>query len=239
MQKKIRKVVEMKKIIILAGLLMLVVMVMLPSINAGSCKYGTMYAWYSRDGENWSNATAYDAGKLGEPFYVKVKLTAKIDLNVIGFEIYETADTKEGSSFELVEGPIVLEGPEPIDNPYYPGCDCFFCPCDFQNMDENESITVMWKLRVKHDNDWIGGTAPVEVYGQYNIDDDTSKSIYFHAVNIAILEETWEGYSDDAGNNVDGTGGGNNSGNGSPGFELVVVLLAVSVIFYYRRKTKS
>jgi len=239
MQKNIGKVVEMKKIIILAGLLMLVAILMLPSIDAGSCRYGTMYAWYSKDGENWSNATAYDTGKLGEPFYVKVELTAKTDLMGIYFRIDETADAKEGSSFEMLEGPIVLEGPQPTESPNYPCDDCFFCYCSFMDIKENETVTLKFKLCVKEDNDWIGGTAPVEVFTLFSIDDDVDCDIYFHAVNIAILEETWDGLSNNDSSNLNGSNGSSDFNNGTPGFELVVVLLALSVVLYYRRKTKS
>jgi len=226
MQKNIRKVVEMKKIIIIAGLLMLVAILMLPSISAGSCRYGTMYAWYSKDGENWSNATAYDSGKLGEPFYVKVELTAKTDLMGMYFII-------------LIEGPIIIEGPQSTPSPYYPCDDCFFCYCSFMDINENETVTLKFKLRVKEDNDWIGGTAPVEVFTLFSIDDDVDCDIYFHAVNIEILEETWNGLSNTDGSNIDGSNGTGDSNNGTPGFELVVVLLALSVVLYFRRKTKS
>jgi len=180
------------------------------------CAYGTFDAWYSKDGIEWQNTTVDHAElKRGEPFYIKATITTKIDLPYSSIEIWEVGeDNPKESSFEMMEG-----------------MKCFFDSVPLYNMPKGNASTYVWKMRVKSDTDWAGGTTPLSIRAQFNKNDDEDDDISFTAVNVYILDELWEGYTgDDNGNDGSGT-------SDTPGFELVIVLAAVSLLVLKRRKS--
>ena len=188
-------------------------------VDAGECKYGTLYAWYSIDGVSWENATVnYAPLKRGEPFYIKATVTAKTDLMAIAIELWETGiGSAEDSSMELLDGP-----------------DCFFHFKPFYNISKGNTSTYIWKLRVRPDTNWVGGNAPLNIQASYNINDNKNKNIYFTIVNINIIDGLWEnesGYSSD--NDV------KCNCNRTPGFELTIYLIAAIAIFYFVQRTRN
>ena len=186
------------------------------------CDYGTFDAWYSKDGVKWQNTTVDRAElKRGEPFYIKATISTKIDSARTALIISETGeDNAEDSSFEVIDGP----------------CDIY----EILNLEiiseKNTSLDYTWKIRVKPDTHWAGGTAPLNIFVQFDkkVNDEWySDDISFTTVNVYILDELWEGYTEDNGNSS-----GNNDTNGTPGFELFFALIAIAVFLTWKRKNE-
>ncbi len=180
------------------------------------CDYGTFDAWYSKDGIEWQNTTVDNAKlKCGEPFYVRATISAKINLQYASIEIWEVGENSpEESSFEMLEG---IGG--------------FFDSVPFYNLLKGNVSTYVWKMRVKSDAKWAGGTAPLNIRAQFNKNDDEDDEISFSVINAYILDELWEGYTEDNGNSS-----GNNDTNGTPGFELLFAMVAIAVFLTWKRK---
>jgi len=184
------------------------------------CDYGTFDAWYSKDGIEWQNTTVDHADlKLGEPFYIKATISTKIDSVWASILISETGEySSEESSFEVIDGPCDI----------YKAFDLGEIP------KKNTSFTYVWKIRVKPDADWVGGNAPLNIDAQFDkkVNDEWySDDISFTAVNVYILDELWDGYTED---NSDSSG--NNDTNDTPGFELLFALIAIAVFLTWKRK---
>jgi len=184
------------------------------------CDYGTFDAWYSEDGIEWQNTTVDHAEiKRGEPFYIKATINTKIDSARTALIISETGeDSAEDSSFEVIDGP----------------CDIY----EILNLgiisEKNTSFTYNWKIRVKPDTDWAGGNAPLNIRVQFDkkVNDEWySDDIAFTAVNVYILNEVWEGYTEDTDTSND-----NNDTNDAPGFELLFGLITIAVFLTWKRK---
>lgn len=184
------------------------------------CAYGTFDAWYSKDNVEWQNTTVDHAElKRGEPFYIKVTFITKTEPVWGAIELSETGESSaKGSSFEVVDGPRDM-----------------YETFDLGEISEkNTSFTYTWKLRVKPDTDWAGGNAPLNIFAQFDkkVNGEWhTEDISFTAVNVYILDELWEGYT---GDNNDNDGSGTSD---APGFELVIVLAAVSILVLKRRKS--
>ena len=183
------------------------------------CAYGTFDAWYSKDGIEWQNTTVdYADLKRGEPFYIEATVSTKIESIWVAMELSETGESSsKGSSFEAIDGP----------------CDMYETFDLGEIYEKNTSFTYTWKLRVKPDTDWAGGNAPLNIFAQFdkNVNGEWhTEDISFTAVNVYILDELWEGYTGDDDTNGDG------ETSNAPGFELVIILAAVSLLVLKRRK---
>jgi sarcinarray family protein len=184
------------------------------------CDYGTFDAWYSKDGVEWQNTTVDHAElKCGEPFYIRATVSTKIDSAWISIDLWEVGiDSKKKSSFELLDGP----------------CDLYKTLDLSKILEKNTSFTYTWKFRVKPDTDRVGGNAPLNIQAQFDkkVNDEWySDDISFTAVNIYILDELWEGYTEDNDNSS-----GNNDTNDTPGFGLLFTLIAIAVFLTWKRK---
>jgi sarcinarray family protein len=186
---------------------------------AGECEYGTMFTWYSTDGETWERATVDDAYlKLAEPFYIKTNITTKLDNIWVGVKLWETGEKNAtGSSFEVLEGPVEIY--EILNMGTIP--------------DKNSEFEYTWKMRIKPYSDWAGGNAPLNIRAQFNINDYEDCEVYFTIANVHIINELWEGYTEEETDNNETNGGGS-----TPGFEIIIVLLALIIIMFFRRKHK-
>ena len=183
------------------------------------CEYGMFDAWYSKDGVKWQNTTVdHEELKRGEFFYIKATISTKIEPVWVAIELSETGEDSSGdSSFEILDGVCNLYEMK-----------------DFGKISGNTSLTHTWKIRVKLDTNWAGGNAPLnigvffdkKVNGEWYSDD-----ISFTAVNVYILDEVWEGYTEDNGNSSD-----NNDTNDAPGFELLFALITIAVFLTWKRK---
>ncbi|RLF50446.1 MAG: hypothetical protein DRN24_06510 [Thermoplasmata archaeon] len=189
-------------------------------ITAGECKYGTMYAWYSKDNVHWEKATVHNIRlKRGEPFYIKVNVTTKKDNIWACLKLWETGEKNaENSSFEVLEGP----------------CNIY----EILNMHtipkKNTEYTYMWMMRVKADAYWAGGNAPLNVRVQFNENDDISDDIYFTIANIYIIDKLWENYTiDDKTINTPV-----NNSNTTPDFETIILLISlllITILLLYKK----
>ena len=186
------------------------------------CDYGTFDAWYSEDGIEWQNTTVDHAElKRGEPFYIKATISTKTEPVWVAIELSETGeDSSEDSSFEVLDGL----------------CDLYEMK-DFGKISGNTSFTHTWKMRVKPDTNWAGGNAPLNigVFFDKKVNDEWySDDISFTAVNVYILDEMWDGYTDNNGNSNDSS----NGTNGTPGFEFLVILIASVLVLVWKRKDR-
>ena len=187
------------------------------------CDYGMFDAWYSKDGVGWQNTTVdYAELKRGEPFYIKATVSTKIDSAWVSIRLWETGvGSAEKSSFEVIDGPSNT----------YQAFDLSEIP------EKNTSFTYTWKIRVKPDTDWVGGNAPLNIRAQFDkkVNGEWhSDDISFTAVNVYILDELWEGYTDNNGN----SNNSDNGTNGAPGFELIVVITALALFLMWKRKNE-
>ena len=179
-------------------------------VDAGECKYGSMYAWFRRANDEWQNATAHPYLKQGEEFEVKVVITAKTDLSVIFFKLREFGTPV----FEVIDGPTVVG-------------EILECGRSVKNGD---NFTYIWRVRVKPDTEWFNAYDPLEVFAQFNKNDHDDCTVSFDVLTAYVLDEYWEGYN--ATDDIDAK----SERNSTPGFEFLVFLITVCVIVFFRRK---
>jgi len=214
------------------GLLLVTMVFSVPSICAGENEYGSYEAWVKFEGGDWQDVPVEDISlDIYEPFSVKAILTTKIECYV-SLSLIGTGVTKK---YEVVEGPSEFE-----ETLSYSG----------EKKPADWSETYEWKVRPNEE--WAGGTSSCRMFVQFTKEIDVEgseivdydvKSDYVNLVHSYISNTIWEGYTEDTDSN-DGSDNGNSNNseggsNGIPGFELVVALLALSVVLYFRRKTKS
>jgi len=212
--------VPIKKITVLSFLiafLLIVIPVFSLTVTAGECKYGTMYAWYSKDSIHWKKATVHNARlKRGEPFYIKVNVTTKLDNIWACLKLWETGEKNaENSSFEVIKGPCSL----------YEILNMHTIP------KKNTTCTYTWMIRVKADTYWAGGNAPLNVRVQFNENNYISDDIYFTIANIYIVDELWENYTD----NIKNKNLVMNNEN-TPGFEFIIFLTTMLMVTILHKK---
>lgn len=187
--------------------------VFLPVTTAGGCDYGSLYAWFRKDGNEWQNATVHPTLKLGEEFEIKVTATAKKDLAGMSLQIDEFGTPV----FEVVDGPSVVG--EWID---------------WINLKTNDTFTYIWKIRVRTNTTWVEGYAPLEVFSQFDKEYDQNCKVSFDVITAYILDELWDGYTEDNGNSNDS----GNGTNGTPGFEFLAILIASVLVLVWKRKDR-
>jgi len=179
-----------------------------PTITAGECDYGSMYAWYSKDGITWENATAHPTLKLGEEFQVKSTSTAKRDLLVMSIELHEFGTPV----FEVINGPSVIE-------------EWIY----LNDLKTNDSFTHTWKLRVRPNTTWTNAYAPLEVFSQFNIDSEYDCTIGFDVIAAYIEDELWEGYTGDSDITPENE-------NETPGFELLIIMCSILLVLLLKKR---
>jgi len=215
---------------------LLVFMMITPKVSAGECEYGTMKAWFSKDGINWENATVHNAtSKLGESFFIKAVIRSKIDLVSIDVKIWETGENNvDDSTYELLEGPS-----------------CFFTYYDIYPVSKNDSFTYIWKFRVKPDTEWVDGNAPLNIYTQFDKTDQDNDGISFTIVNMYIQNILWNNYTESLNDTIN-TGYDNNTGsditpannpgkplqntNKTPDFKITGIVMALVLIMLFFKR---
>jgi len=162
-------------------------MIFFPIVNAGECEYGTIKAWFSKDQQTWENATVDNAtAKIGEPFFIKTTVKAKIDLPSIDIKLWETGENNsEDSTFELLEG-----------------LNCFFTYYDIYPVSKNDSFTYIWMFRVKPDTSWVNGNAPLNIYVQFDKNSSYNRGVEFTVANIYVENIFWENYTGTSNNKI-------------------------------------
>jgi len=181
------------------------------SVTAGECNYGSMYTWYSKDDITWENATAHPTLKLGEEFEVKTIISAKVDLASISLKLHEFGTPV----FE------VIDDSENIDE-----------WIDWFDLETNDSYTYTWKLRVRPNTTWTNAYAPLEIFSQFDKDDDHNCIVSFDVIAAYIEDELWEGYTGDS----DTTPENGNETPGTPGFEIMFAICAITLALLSKKR---
>jgi len=203
---------NVRKLIGISILTLILLICYFPSATAGECDYGSMYAWYSIDGEIWENATAHPTLKLGEEFFVKATVTSKTELLVMSMRLHEFGTPV----FEVIDGASEIE--ERLE-----------CA---RNLDPEDNFTYIWELRVRPNTTWTNAYAPLEVLSQFNIDSEYDCTVSFDVIAAYIEDELWEGYIGDS----DTTPENGNETPGAPGFELLVIMCSIVIVLLSKKR---
>lgn len=154
-----------------------------PIASIPTCSYGSFDAWISIDGLNWMNTTVKNLSlECGQPFYVKTLLRPTTEDSWLAVYLFEPG-VKRSSD----ESFIVLEGPCQLNN-----------YVDLGKIKANESIQMIWKMQVKNDPMWSGGTTPLSITGffqKYQNGKWITEDITFSIANIHLQQTTWNEYS--------------------------------------------
>lgn len=184
---------------------------------------GICDAWFSKDGKNWENTTAKTSLKFGQPFYIKVMVEAKMNLK---FLRYQMSCYGPPYDFELVETPTDLPSNSQILQ-HSTGREIE--DVAFSDVKKGDEYTHVWKFRVKANSTFGGGNTPINL-DSFFFDGNDEKQMLFTAVSVSIIDELWERYSaEDENNNSNDDNTDGNTSN-TPGFELIFMILAVSLI---------
>ena len=97
----------------------------------------------------------------------------------------------------------------------------------------NPETTIEYTWVLMPNNNWTNGHAPINAFVQANFKGDTVKGSTGFA-NPYILNEKWDGPSIDIINDDFS----NENINNSPGFELILVVCAIAMIIFWKRKKK-
>jgi sarcinarray family protein len=160
-------------IISFIGLLLIVFAI--PIHSASECRYGSVHAWFRPSGGEWENATAHPLLKRGESFEIKIIVIIKTVLQVVYVKLHEFGSPV----YEVITGPTIMEKPLEHWEP---------------NL-SNQSLTYIWKMRVRVNTSWVNGYGPLEVYVQFNKNDTDESWINFDVITAFIVDELWEKYS--------------------------------------------
>jgi sarcinarray family protein len=166
-----------KTLFFLCLLVLLVVTSTCPLGTAGECTYGSLQAWFRTPGSEWHNATAHPLLKRGQEFEIKITVTAKNTLQVLFVKLHEFGTPV----FEVVEGPTKMEQ-----------------LLEYRQMIQpNQMFTSTWKLRVRPDTTWVNGYSPLEVFAQFNRNDDNECRVSFDVITAFVIDELWAEYTPD------------------------------------------
>ena len=150
-----------------------------PVHRAGECVDGSVHAWFrSSDGE-WENATVHPTLKRGESFEIKIMVQVKTDLRVVYLLLHEFGTPV----YEVITGPSRMEQLLEQWKPIRP----------------LQTWTYVWKMRVQANTTWVDGYSPLEVYVQFTKSDTDDSSVTFDILNAYIVDELWEHYSVETG----------------------------------------
>jgi len=221
-----------KKIIIFYLIIILFILtIYFPTANASECEYGTMKAWFSKDGSTWQNATVENVTcRRGEPFFIKTTVKPSNDLLSIDIKIWETGENNaENSTYELLEGP-----------------NCYFRFIDIYPVLINNSYTYIWKLQVKPDTEWVNGNSPLNIYTQFDKTDKDNEGIYFTIANLFIEDNLWSNYTENSNDSNDSDSLAITNSElptqntiKTHDFKITLILFAVLLIICWKQKKKK
>mgnify|MGYP006294226975 CR=1 FL=1 len=196
-------------------------------IKAEENEYGSAEAWVKLKNGDWQEAPIVNVSlDIYEPFYVKATINNKVKAWT-AFELVGAGTTK---TFEVIEGPSKYEQAITYD----------------EQKDANWSETFTWKLRPT-DNKFAGGQTPLKFYVQFQakVENDRSvagydivkKSMYLNLILPTINNQIWEGYEEDnTQTNTNNTSEDKTETNDTPGFEIILLILAVYFVLLYKKK---
>jgi hypothetical protein len=198
---------------------------------------GNWHEWIRVSDENGSILYEDLTLKIGQPLKCRIKIVP-YDTCIVAFKIIEPGVTR---CYDVLEG---LKHDEGIS--YYvfePGTETEYLKKHPNTLVSypNLSIEHTWVLQTNEDGvGWAGvplncfwDVEGLYTYDDYDVDDEVSFTY------AKILNEQWTGpnYNPDNGNDNNGnTNDNGNSNNGTPGFELLVVLVALGIILCFKKK---
>ena len=147
---------------------------------AGECPYGSVHAWIRTSDGEWENATAHPMLTRGESFEIKIRVGIKTDLRVVYLTLHEFGTPV----YEVITGPSTMEQLLEQWGPTHP----------------DQSWIYVWKMRVRANTSWVNGYSPLEVCVQFTKNDADDSSVTFDILNAFIVDELWEHYSGETGN---------------------------------------
>jgi len=170
---------EIKKYMFI--IMIFLILFSIPHIRAAECEYGSVEAFFSKDGENWQKATVQNSTlKRGEAFFIKAYIRSKINLSSIDIKIWETGEnSKFNSTFKLIEG-----------------FDCFFSFYDIYPIKKDDNLTYIWQFNVKHNTKWFNGNAPLNLFVQFDKNEEVNEQVSFTIVNFFIKKDVFHNNSD-------------------------------------------
>ena len=158
-----------------------------------------------------------------EPFYVKATMKNKIkNWPTIALETVGNTVT-----FEVIEGPTDIDKPTRIEDQQEAGW----------------TETYIWKVRPTN-NTYVGGYTPLKIYVQFDIVEQKeyqmepnyiTESFELNVIRPYINNEIWGGYQENSNSSL-GQNGQNK--DNMPGFELIVFILSISIVYLMFRKKK-
>jgi len=195
---------------------------------------GISDAWFSEDGISWEQSTTNATLKLGQPFYIKTYVKAKIDLNFLGVTLKNLGGPPY--DFLLVEKPnnIPDHGTwnEIVDNDGY-----YIGDISIKKPVAGEEYYFIWKLRVNPESDWWGAKSPVNFNAGFT--KDGTDNMAYTVVNIFIKNEVWDGDIDENDGNDGDSDDNTGESQNTSGFELIFIVLALIAIIVYRKKLQK
>jgi len=188
--------------------LVLGVFLLATNVNAWECEYGEAKAWVKLSNDTqWREAMVDGVTlKVHEPFKVKVWVKTKVDIYVVGIGLSSPGVTKV---FEKLDGPSLI-GDEILK----------------YNIPANWTKTYEWIVRPT--GEWTEGWAPLNFGVIFMKTQDDYKNIGKTVIHAYISSEEWK-----ENENTDGESQG---GHHTPGFEFFVVMAAIAMIVWRRRK---
>jgi len=150
-------------------------------------KRGLCDAWFSKDGINWQNTTTRTSLYLGQTFYLKVLVKAKIDLKFLRYQLtcygppYDFELIKQAR--DLPENAIILQ--ESIGRS--------IINIAFEDVKAGEEYIQVWKLCVKPNSSFVNGTTPINL-DSFFFNGNDEENMLFTAVSVSIIDELWEEY---------------------------------------------
>jgi sarcinarray family protein len=193
----------------ICAIILFVTQLLIPGVIAGECCYGSVHAWFQGSNGRWENATAHPELKPGEMFQIKIIVSTKTTCQVFFVKLHEFGTPV----YEVLVGPIQFE--ELFE---YRG-----------RISANQTYIYLWTVRVRPTATWIYGSAPLEVFTQFNKNDSEECQVDFDVINAYILPGYQRGSE---GHNIDDDlPSDSHPGLRLLGFQCEEVLIAVVILF--------
>jgi sarcinarray family protein len=147
--------------------LLCMVLLRSPLSSAGECSYGVVHAWLCDAEDGWVNATAHPSFHPGQKFNITVEVRTIASLQVFYVKLHEFGTPV----YEVCDGPSSME--QLLANR----------ACGVAN----QTFVYRWTLRVLPGTGWVDGVAPLEVFVQFNRDDEKVCWVDFDVLTAYIL----------------------------------------------------
>lgn len=195
------------------------VLIMGMSCRAGDCSYGSAQAWFKSPQRSWENATAHPLLHRGETFEIQVVITTESNLSVFFIKLHEFGTPV----YEVLEGPSKIE--QILEHRGM--------------MTSGERFSYVWQLHVRIDTSWVNGYAPLELYVQFNKNDEESESVHFDVLTAFITDEPRKQHQEESFQDTRSSATGESHPLPSSGVGGIIFLVVFLVLSYRGLKQKG